>query len=58
MDDRKEVYYRAEVQNRCYRREVIQLEREIGALERELSTALGSPASSRSSQVRLTGAVY
>ncbi|XP_043203064.1 uncharacterized protein LOC122371055 [Amphibalanus amphitrite] len=55
VDDRKEVYYRAEVQNRCYRREVIQLEREVTALERELNTALGSPDSSRSSQSSLSG---
>ncbi|XP_037087460.1 gamma-aminobutyric acid type B receptor subunit 2-like [Pollicipes pollicipes] len=54
VDDRKEIYYRAEVQNRCYRREVIQLDREITGLEQELSVAQRSPSSTGSSESDLS----
>ncbi|XP_071087833.1 gamma-aminobutyric acid type B receptor subunit 2-like [Haliotis cracherodii] len=36
FDDRKEIYYRAEVQNRVYKREMIELEQELMRLERLL----------------------
>ncbi|KAK3099543.1 hypothetical protein FSP39_006046 [Pinctada imbricata] len=37
VDDRREIYHRAEVQNRAYKREIIQLGHEICRLERLLS---------------------
>jgi hypothetical protein len=35
-DDRRELYYRVEVQNRVYRREIAALDLEIGRLKRQL----------------------
>ncbi|CAL1537955.1 unnamed protein product [Lymnaea stagnalis] len=36
FDDRKEIYYRAEVQNRVYKRELVELDQKIERLERLL----------------------
>uniref|UniRef100_A0A2C9KEY9 G-protein coupled receptors family 3 profile domain-containing protein n=1 Tax=Biomphalaria glabrata TaxID=6526 RepID=A0A2C9KEY9_BIOGL len=36
FDDRKEIYYRAEVQNRVYKRELVELDQKIARLERLL----------------------
>jgi hypothetical protein len=35
-DDRRELYYRVEVQNRVYRRDIAALDLEIGRLKRQL----------------------
>ncbi|VDI77951.1 gamma-aminobutyric acid type B receptor [Mytilus galloprovincialis] len=40
VNDKREVYYRAEVQNRVYKREIIELEQEITRLERLLEQPL------------------
>ncbi|XP_076468400.1 uncharacterized protein LOC143299155 [Babylonia areolata] len=37
VDDKKEIFYRAEVQNRVYKREIVELEQEICRLERLLT---------------------
>lgn len=37
VEDRKEIIYRVEVQNRVYRREILVLDNEIKKLEREIA---------------------
>lgn len=49
MDDKREIYYRVEVQNKVYRREVMALDTEISRLERQLTNNPTSPTSSHSS---------
>ncbi|XP_075225700.1 gamma-aminobutyric acid type B receptor subunit 3 [Lycorma delicatula] len=49
MDDKREVYYRVEVQNRVYRRDLMSLDTEISRLERQLINNPTSPTSSHSS---------
>ncbi|XP_068085262.1 gamma-aminobutyric acid type B receptor subunit 2 [Anabrus simplex] len=49
MDDRRELYYRVEVQNRVYRREMAALDLEIGRLKRQLiESPTGSSGSTSS----------
>ncbi|KAF6210189.1 hypothetical protein GE061_014107 [Apolygus lucorum] len=48
-DDRRELYFRVEVQNKVYRRELHLLDGEIAKLEKQLSHEEGSSASSHSS---------
>ncbi|CAG2186359.1 GABBR [Mytilus edulis] len=40
VNDKREIYYRAEVQNRVYKREIVELEQEITRLERLLEQPL------------------
>ncbi|XP_059158110.1 gamma-aminobutyric acid type B receptor subunit 2-like [Physella acuta] len=40
FDDRKEIYYRAEVQNRVYKRELVELDQNLARLERLLEMPL------------------
>lgn len=49
MDDRREVYYRVEVQNRVYHRELSALDNEIARLERQLCSDPPTASSSHSS---------
>lgn len=51
IDDRREVYYRVEVQNRVYRREISILDNEISKLEKALSSDPSIASSSHSSVV-------
>jgi hypothetical protein len=48
IDERRERYYRVEVQNKVYRRELAALDAEINKLERMLIEPPPSPASSGS----------
>uniref|UniRef100_A0A1B6LP65 G-protein coupled receptors family 3 profile domain-containing protein n=1 Tax=Graphocephala atropunctata TaxID=36148 RepID=A0A1B6LP65_9HEMI len=51
IDDRREVYYRVEVQNRVYRREISVLDNEISKLEKVLASDQSVASSSHSSVV-------
>ncbi|XP_054265388.1 gamma-aminobutyric acid type B receptor subunit 2-like [Macrosteles quadrilineatus] len=51
IDDRREVYYRVEVQNRVYRRELTVLDNEIAKLEKALTSDTSLAASSSHSSV-------
>ncbi|KAG8242241.1 hypothetical protein J6590_070076 [Homalodisca vitripennis] len=51
IDDRREVYYRVEVQNRVYRREISVLDNEISKLEKALTSDQSVASSSHSSVV-------
>ncbi|XP_047002677.1 gamma-aminobutyric acid type B receptor subunit 2 [Schistocerca americana] len=51
-DDRRELYYRVEVQNRVYRREMAALDLEIGRLKRQL---FDSPAASSAGSTSSVG---
>lgn len=53
MDDRRELYYRVEVQNRVYRREMAALDLEIGRLRRQL---IESPTASSGGSTSSMGA--
>ncbi|XP_024947332.1 uncharacterized protein LOC107274234 isoform X3 [Cephus cinctus] len=48
-DDRRELQYRVEVQNRVYRREMAQLELELARLEKQLGGELPGPSQASSS---------
>lgn len=48
IDERRERYYRVEVQNKVYRRELVTLDSEINKLERMLIEPPPSPSSSGS----------
>nr|XP_036231694.1 uncharacterized protein LOC106623734 [Bactrocera oleae] len=51
IDDRRELQYRVEVQNRVYKKEIAALDQEIRKLERMLEFGTASPATSASSLV-------
>jgi hypothetical protein len=50
-DDRKELYYRVEVQNRVYRREIAALDLEIGRLKWQLIESSNASSESTSEGV-------
>lgn len=52
IDERRERYYRVEVQNKVYRRELVALDAEINKLERMLIEPPPSPSSSGSESNR------
>lgn len=51
IDDRRELQYRVEVQNRVYKKEIAALDQEIRKLERILEFGTASSATSSSSLV-------
>nr|XP_050038896.2 gamma-aminobutyric acid type B receptor subunit 2-like [Dermacentor andersoni] len=52
IDERRELYYRTEVQSRAYAREVAQLDAEIARLKRLLGEPLSAEASSENNSVK------
>jgi gamma-aminobutyric acid type B receptor len=51
VDDRRELQYRVEVQNRVYRKEMANLDAEIAKLERLLENRSSSTSSSQASMI-------
>ncbi|XP_070391113.1 gamma-aminobutyric acid type B receptor subunit 2 isoform X1 [Dermacentor albipictus] len=52
IDERRELYYRTEVQSRAYAREIAQLDAEIARLKRLLGEPLSAEASSENNSVK------
>lgn len=59
IDDKRELQYRVEVQNRVYKKEIAALDAEIRRLERLLDSTTNSPptASSTSSSASIIAAI-
>ncbi|EDW03446.1 gamma-aminobutyric acid type B receptor subunit 2 [Drosophila grimshawi] len=55
IDDRRELQYRVEVQNRVYKKEIQALDAEIRKLERMLESGLGTGSTTTSSSTSLLG---